>query len=686
MTHKHCFRSTRWVLYLIVLFAVIVFTRFFLAYYTTSVPNVGMDEFLYYSIGRSIATEGRLLFRGQNADYANILYPLILSPIYRFFPDGSLYYRLIQLWNIILMSSSVFPLFFLSREMLQSNSRAFLITVFCMFLPDFILGEFIFSESLLYPLFFSLIYCVYLFLSRRNYKFLLWSGLLGGLLYSTKPGAVAPAAVIIFISFFETIRNKSFKQLIFPISSFLILFGTAVVFWFIARFLLGFDGSFFSVYEDQLINSTKNDLVVFLKRLVLYPYYFILTCGIIGFVFPLVSFRFWNAESQRLWVYILISIGITIIGAAWTIEQIRSGLNIILRYVAMYIPLILLFCYLSSKKLEIQSEKTKAMYPLRSLYGILAYMALCTILLGCKASSAINDTHPFLSLSVLNDRILPLSHQVIGDVLILLLCSAVLLLFRKSLGTRMLSVASLSIMVCFMIVNGTIGYSLIRDVNYYPRLEQEGLAVRRMTNGKPYIYLMFKEGFDDRGIDVNSRMNNSIVYRYDLLNNIQNNHGIYVPFVPIKMRGMTSVHETPQVDTLVMNDNSYRFLKLSEFASSSSPYERNNIFVVHFTPGKRIFDSAVNLYDEELGPNQIAILYLFDEKQYNKPVTIRLDIENNVEQSLTIKSSTFKTHQVDLSVGRFWYDIAFEHAEDSFNLYTETAPFHLYGYDLLYSE
>ena len=82
--------------------------------------NVRIDKWLWMVRlfkTRSIATEGKLLFRGQPADYSYILYPLVLSPIYLFFQEGANFYRLIQAWNILLMSSAVFPMYGLCRAM-----------------------------------------------------------------------------------------------------------------------------------------------------------------------------------------------------------------------------------------------------------------------------------------------------------------------------------------------------------------------------------------------------------------------------------------------------------------------------------------------------------------------------------------------------------------------------------------
>jgi hypothetical protein len=83
----------KWLIILFVVYAAAVVIRFLLALLTTSFPTVGIDEYLYYSLARSIATEGKLLFRGQSADYAYILYPLMLSPVYALAGQGTYIYR-----------------------------------------------------------------------------------------------------------------------------------------------------------------------------------------------------------------------------------------------------------------------------------------------------------------------------------------------------------------------------------------------------------------------------------------------------------------------------------------------------------------------------------------------------------------------------------------------------------------
>ena len=671
-------RQNRCLLFLLCLYACVVLVRYLLALATSSFPTVGIDEFLYYSLARSIATEGKLLFRGQSADYAYILYPLILSPVYALFGEKAHFYRLLQLWNIILMSLSVFPLFFLGRKLLGSGKKAFIAASLSMLLPDFILGGFILSEAVIYPLFFALMYCAYVYIQEGNRQCILWVGLLGGLLYSAKPGAVVPAAVFFLMVIVRALIQKQGKDILWAAGAAAVFFAAAGVFWALARYGFGYEGSTMSIYSSQIKGARKSQWGIVLAG---YPFYFILSCGIAGFVYPAVFSRKWEAEKRIFWKYILVSLAVMIVGAVWTIEQIPSINNIYLRYVAMYIPLILLFCFVSPQKTENGKSSPSKMRPVFLTAVILGYIVLCCLLFGCKLNAKILYAHAQMSLSSLNDMFLPLSKQWLGNVIILLLSAVVFFLFfRKDRKGKLGTICIVCMAVC-MLINGIFGY-IINGTYHFPDLEKEGLFVKEKTDGKPYIYLLYEEGLADNGVDVNIKQNNCVVYTFDFINNLERSGGIYVPFVPVKMRGMSSVKETPDVDTLVIDGNSYRFIKLSRYASSFSPSDFSTVFVVRFTPGKRIVDSALgNLNNHVLEPEKPGILLIFNDEYFGLPLNIKLEIESDIAQTMTINSS-HEIYSVELLPGKNWYKVHFNKGEDAFNLKIQDKPIEISAYEL----
>ena len=83
------------ILWLLLIYICSVAVRYILALATRDFPTVYIDEYLYYGLGRSIATKGSLLLYGQPAEYNYIIYPLVLSPIYLLFGHGTNYIRAI---------------------------------------------------------------------------------------------------------------------------------------------------------------------------------------------------------------------------------------------------------------------------------------------------------------------------------------------------------------------------------------------------------------------------------------------------------------------------------------------------------------------------------------------------------------------------------------------------------------
>ncbi len=666
---------------LLCLYGSTVLVRYVLALFTSSYPTIKIDEFLYSSLGRSIATKGELLYRGQAADYAFILYPLILSPVYLFFGEGAHFYRLIQLWNILLMSTSVFPLFFLGKKM-GLEKRTLIATALSMLIPDFILGEFIFSEAILFPLFFTLMYCAYSYMNDSRPRWILWAGLIGGFLFSTKPGTVVPAAVFILFATIRALIRKDGKNAAWPAGGVGVFLATAAVFWAVAKFAFGYQGSFLSIYDAQFDGTQEWHFGAFLKNMAVYPFYFILSCGIMGVLCPMISRSTWRTEDKAFWQFTIISLAAMAIGSAWMLEQAEDVNNIQTRYVTMYMPLMLLFCFIQGQKTDDKKGKKQKKPGIISAAVLTGYIAICALVIGCKANAHSTDTHSQIAISLLNDRILPLSSEIWGNLIILLLCIAAFLLFLKYSGKKGFNTICVSVMAGTMLINGVCGYSFIFRYHSSER-EKDGLAVHQLTEGKPYIYILSGESVGDYGTDVNTKQNNHTVYLNDFINCLQNNNGSYVPYVPGKMRGMLSVNKLPDVDTLVVDKDSYPFLQWSRNVTVQSPYDRGAIYTVKFTPGERIVDSTIgNMKNRILTPGLPGVLVLYNEDYFPKPITVRMEIGSDITQEITI-NSTHEIYSIHLSPGMAWYEVTFNQAEEAFNIKVQNASITINAYELI---
>ena len=682
--HRNDTRRNKFMIWLIFTYFIVIVIRYVLILATTSFPTVGIDEYLYYSLGRSIATEGKLLFRGQNANYVYIVYPLILSPVYLFAWNGANIYRLIQLWNTILMSASVFPLYFLCKKTLGSEKKAYFITILTMLLPDFILGGLIFSETIIFPLFYTLLYCAYAYLRNGNRKCILWIGMLGGVLYSTKPGAVVPAVVFLILLLIGSARYKKGKDALYGLVSIALLILTTTSFFVLAKVVFGYEGSILSIYQTQVEHTSGLKWIDIFTSAVSYPFYFILSCGIIGFIYPLICSKDWNEENLRFLYFVLISLAVMMIGAVWAIEPATVLNNIHLRYVAMYIPLFLIFCGIPQQESRLlKKKKENRTWQIVKTAAIPSFLILYCLFFGCKEKANTADGHAFLSMSLLNDTFLPVSKEMLGNAIIILLSTLAFVLLITKTDRKKTSMICLAVMSATMLINGILGYSIHHN-NFFPNLEKDGMKVQELVDETPYIYLLSNEGIVDMGVDVNSKQNNCIVYTNDFMNCLQENNGVYTPYVPEKMRGMACMKKTPDVDMLVVDYDSYPYMKLSEYASADMPDEHPTVYTVRFEKGKRLVDSTLsNLSSHVLTPGKPGILLIYNEEYYNKPITIRLRIESGITQEMTI-NSTHEIYNVALEQGEKWYDIRFNNAEEAFNFQVQDASIKVNAYELIH--
>ena len=649
MQKANCPKKTKTVLWLLLIYTSSVVIRYLMALATRNFPTVYIDEYLYYSLGRSIATKGSLLYMGQPAIYNYIIYPLIISPVYLLFGHGTDYFRAIELWNIILMSLSVFPIFSLSNSMVQKKKTALWLTGLFMLLPCFILGEYVFSEAIIYPLFYSLMYCIYRYLKDNKIKYTVWIGILGALLYCTKPGAVMPALFALLLFGGKAIKKKSGQggiQVLAGLGCLALLF---VVIKLIAEKVLGYSGSLLSIYDDQspFSESASNDY--FYNTVGKYPYYFILAGGILPLLVSLWYYPEYKKEDKQYYLLAIICSVLTMIGTAWVVNRPEHMGFIILRYVEMYLPVLYIFIMLPGREQQkLQEHKSFRMIEILCVI-ILAYVAVCTFTWGSTTGiSYPKDIHYMISLAIL------LFQNVTGlaNILIAFLTGTTLyLLFRKTEKQMLIKICCIFLTI-FAILNNIEGY-LATGNNTSKRREEGTAEVYRMIGDKEYVHI-YAAKQSDYGLDINSHYNICWATEDDFLNNLMSNHGCYVPFVPSSARGMTAINQTPDTDTIILDENVYQRIKLSNgiegYISPTQSFQ-----VIQFNKGERIVDYALTQIQSSNDKYKPYALMVFNEEFLTHPVKIRLEIVSPEDQEVVITADV--DHAAQLKKGRYWYEI-----------------------------
>ena len=660
-------------LWLLLIYTSSVVIRYLLAYVTRDFPTVYIDEYLYYSLGRSIATKGSLLFFGQPATYNYIIYPLIISPVYLLFGQGTNYFRAIQLWNCILMSLSVFPIFGLCNAMTQQKKKALWLTGLFMLLPCFILGEYIFSETIIYPLFLSLMYCIYRYLKEEKIKYSVWIGILGALLYCTKPGAVMPALLALLFFGGKAIKRKSAREGIQALAGLGCMAVLFIAVKLIAEKALGYNGSLLSIYDDQspFAGSINNDY--FFSTIGKYPYYFVLAGGILPFLVTVWYFPEYEKKDKQFYLLTIICSLLTLAGTPWVVNRTEYMGYIILRYAELYLPVLYIFIFLPDKEHQKISAKSSGTMEVLAVI-ILAYTIVCTIVWGSTTGiSFARDIHYLISLSVL------LFDNVTGiaNIIILLLSAAALyLLFRKTEKNVLVRICCVFLAV-FAVLNNIEAY-LAAGGNTSKKRDEGSVEVNRIVEDKEYVHI-YAAKQSDYGLDIRTRHNVCWATENDLLYNLMSNHGCYVPFVPSSTRGMTAAYQTPDTDTLIFDENVYQRMKFSDGVSKFiSPTE--SFQVVQFTKGERIIDYALTQMQSSESQQNPYALFVFNEEYLNNPVKIRLEIESPKDQEIMISADS--DHVAQLREGRYWYEIKTANPVTEYYISSMDSDILFYGFEV----
>jgi len=116
-----------------------------------STPVYFGDEYLYSSLGRSLAETGRPLVRGQAAHFPALLEPLLTAPAW-LVSDVGIAYHLTQTIGALAMSLAAVPVYWLARRLGLTAGVALGIAALSLVLPDLIYSSWIVAEPFAYPL------------------------------------------------------------------------------------------------------------------------------------------------------------------------------------------------------------------------------------------------------------------------------------------------------------------------------------------------------------------------------------------------------------------------------------------------------------------------------------------------------------------------------------------------------
>ncbi|MEK6948153.1 MAG: glycosyltransferase family 39 protein [Nanoarchaeota archaeon] len=346
----------------LILYAILVIIKLLLSLFIAS-PSIFGDEYGYAKLGWSI-------YHNQEYSVHNILvntpmplYPMVLSLTY-VFHNMNIVYFFMKLLNILILSFTAIPIYFLARKFLEKKD-SIIITSILMITPImFNTNFYLMAENLFYPLFVLYIYFLYESFTKENKKNSIISGVFLGLLFLTRiiSGFIVPTFFITYLFF----RKKSMIKnvIIHYISSLIIILP-----WFIRNginygfTIKGLLGQYSTVITD--VTSSGTILLPFINWFIIYFAYLILSTGVIFPIYYALSYKIEDQNYKLLLFISSIIILFLIICGANESASLRIFYDTpfklftrrpIGRYLDPAILLILLNGFIAYKKLDISKK------------------------------------------------------------------------------------------------------------------------------------------------------------------------------------------------------------------------------------------------------------------------------------------------------------------------------------------
>lgn len=357
-----------------------VLVRFYFSDFSKSVHTY-RDELRYLQIAKSIWAGGSLSIYGTDNDYQKILYSLLLFPTF-YINNSITRVRIISLINSVLVGSTVFPSYLISKKISNNNHKIILLSLLLVsVLPDMCYSITFMSENLFLPLGMWEVYFLIVLLSETDHKrqvFLsIFNGIFSYALYLTKEVSLYFVIAFVIVSIILSVRNRSITGLLRSCVGYVLSFGTCFL---LAKLTIfnSMGNSYDQTSLSQIGTQYKMEYMIY--AIGVHVLFLLMVYMFFTLVYPGVSFKNLSDIQKTSYLFIALCILINIFTIAFTIS-VREDLGRIIprQHMRYYAPLIMpvfiiFLCALEGKKEEKTSKRN---YLLIILTAVFATMLLC---------------------------------------------------------------------------------------------------------------------------------------------------------------------------------------------------------------------------------------------------------------------------------------------------------------------
>ena len=601
-------------LFLALIFASAALIRILLSFLMLHGPIVVIDESLFTNIARSLAWEGKLLYRGQPVKYPYVLYPLFLVPVYRLSAIfGGDVYRWVQIYNTLLICSSVFPAFLLARDFTSDMKSALFAAAITLLMPDMQMGSIEMSEAIIWPMSLWMMLFAWRMIKGRGVKYGVLTGLFAGLLFACKPGAIAMGAGILVTTAILApadrglqpvmkakssvpviVERRDQKRLASALAGILTAIICVAAVYAVYVFVFGYEFSFLGLYQKQTSDWELSHLFVAIEAFFLLVLLFAFACGGFGALLPYTEIK--RMDSDRRVMVIASTVGLiaAIAGTAFLVTPYKwdgnfRNIPLHTRYIAMYVPVWLTF----SMSLDRADRRMSKGF----LYAMLIFTVL-SIFPGVRAGFVTGDTSDIDSMALaafltnvrnngtLMGGLLTAAMVVFGIYACIACKKGFTGSFRRS---------SLTFLVCALLLNN-ICNCVVLWVGPHSGVTEDSLELNEilLKEEEPCLGVTQRYYNDIHTYWQESHLNRPMqqVTTDQIVKCTVESDGFYVPFVPIDQSPNKQNGLTPDTETFVLGQTVAQHLELS--SSVKKETTTNGIFTVaRIDKTKRWVDSMM---------------------------------------------------------------------------------------------
>ena len=610
-----------------VLYLLSVSARFILSCLFRHGPSVTIDESLYINIAKSLAVGEGIAYRAQPIPYMYIFYPLLLVPVY-LFPLPFDLYRVVQLYNAVLICSSVFPVYLFARDFSGSRRKALLASSLTLLLPDMQMAGFLMTESVIWPLSLWTIFFAYRLYTAQNRQVVygVLTGLFTALLFWTKPGALAMGLTFLIAALFLGDNQQKQDRRPAALGGLCTCAVCIFLFYVLYTAVFGYKLSVLGLYSKQLTTISAKWFAAVAAFSLLQLLLFAIACGGVIFVLPYAFFRRYEKHQQLFLSAFTLGLLATAIGTAAFVDMFQwngsfTNPQLHLRYMAMYVAVMVVF-FLS---LPLPKEKSKP------LAVSLLVVAILTAFPGASVGFVEGESTYIDSLALsawLKPEYLPYRTGLfLTAVTVLFLLYLSLRAYRGNLSF-LLKIQILSFFALFLLYNNVCGYYACNIHQDHHNYSSDAMLLNSILEKSPEKALIVTGTYNDPPsylLEARLRKPQQIVTIDSLINSLSKTTGAYVPFVPADENPNVGNRSTPNTDTFVFTSAALPYVELNPSADIQES-ENGAFILIHLSDSSPLLSTAVSgITFHLLQKDAQAKLVVFDDSIYhNDKLTLHL--------------------------------------------------------------